>query len=132
MSNGSGSAMAWTILLLASGFEIAFAVGLKTTHGFTRLWPSVLTVVAAVASFVLLSQSLRTLPVGTGYAAWTGIGAVGATIIGVVVFGEPHGWTRLASVALIVAGVIGLRLSTPEDRVQAAQPAVSSAAGAQR
>jgi quaternary ammonium compound-resistance protein SugE len=108
--------VAWSILLLASAFEVAFALGLKTTNGFTRPWPSVLTVVAAVASFVLLSQALRALPVGTGYAAWTGIGAVGASVLGIALFGEPRGAGRMLSLALIVAGVVGLRLSTPADR----------------
>ena len=120
--------MAWTILLLASAFEIAFALGLKTTHGFTRLWPSVLTVVAAVASFVLLSQALRTLPVGTGYAAWTGVGTVGAAVLGILLFGEPRDAGRLLSLTLIIAGVIGLRLSTPEGRVDPAAPATESVA----
>jgi quaternary ammonium compound-resistance protein SugE len=113
---------AWSILVLASAFEVAFALGLKMTHGFTRMWPSVLTVVAAVASFVLLSQALRALPVGTGYAAWTGIGAVGSAVLGIVLLGEPRDAVRIASLALIVAGVIGLRLSTPEDRPERAVP----------
>ena len=104
--------MAWTVLLMASAFEVAFAVGLKATHGFTRFWPSVGTVAAGVASFVLLSQALKTLPVGTGYAAWTGIGAVGAAILGIVLFHEPRDAARLASLALIVAGVVGLRISS--------------------
>jgi quaternary ammonium compound-resistance protein SugE len=116
---------AWAILLLASAFEIAFALGLKTTQGFTRLWPSVLTVLAGVTSFVLLSQALRTLPVGTGYAAWTGLGAVGAAVLGIALFGEPRGAARIASLALIVAGVVGLRLSAGE-----APPESSSAAAA--
>lgn len=104
--------MAWTILLVASAFEVAFALGLKTTDGFTRLWPSVATVAAGVVSFVLLSQALKTLPVGTGYAAWTGIGAVGSAILGIVLFHEPRDAARLASLALIVAGIVGLRLSS--------------------
>jgi quaternary ammonium compound-resistance protein SugE len=123
---------AWTILVLASAFEVAFALGLKTTHGFTRLWPSVLTVVAAVASFVLLSQSLKALPVGTGYAAWTGIGAVGSALLGILLFGEPRGAGRIASLALIVAGVIGLRLSTLEDRPERAAPAAQTSSVGER
>ncbi len=86
--------MAWTILVVASAFEILFALGLKTSHGFTRLWPSVGTVAAGVTSFVLLSQALKTLPVGTGYAAWTGIGAVGSAVLGIVLFHEPRDATR--------------------------------------
>jgi quaternary ammonium compound-resistance protein SugE len=103
--------MSWTYLFIASAFEVLFALGLKYTHGFTRLVPSVLTVVAGVASFVTLSQALRSLPVGTGYAAWTGIGAVGAAAFGIVLFDEPRTVGRLASIALIIAGVVGLRLS---------------------
>ena len=110
--------MDWMILLMASVFEIAFALGLKTTHGFSRLWPSVATVVAGVVSFVLLSFALKTLPVGSGYAAWTGIGAVGSTILGIVLFGESRDVGRLLSLTLIVAGVIGLRLSTPGKRAE--------------
>jgi quaternary ammonium compound-resistance protein SugE len=106
--------MDWMILLAASVFEIAFALGLKTTHGFSRLWPSVATVAAGVVSFVLLSFALKTLPVGSGYAAWTGIGAVGSTLLGIVLFGESRDAGRLLSLTLIVAGVVGLRLSTPD------------------
>lgn len=122
--------VAWTILLAASAFEVVFALGLKSTHGFTRLWPSVLTVVAGVASFVLLSHALRALPVGTGYAAWTGIGAVGSALLGIALFGEPRDAARLVSLLLIVAGVIGLRLSTPEE--PAGTTAVATAHAAER
>ena len=104
--------MAWTFLFIASAFEVAFALGLKMTHGFTRLWPSVVTVVAGVTSFVLLSHALRTLPVGTGYAAWTGIGTVGSAVLGILLFREPRDVARLVSLVLIVGGVIGLRLSS--------------------
>lgn len=103
---------AWLVLVVASLFEIAFALGLKTTQGFTRLWPSVGTVVAGVASFLLLSRALLRLPVGTGYAAWTGIGAVGAALLGIVLFDEPRHAARLVSLALIVAGIVGLRLTS--------------------
>ena len=103
---------AWTILLVAGAFEILFALGLKATHGFTRPWPSVGTVAAGVASFVLLSHALKSLPVGTAYAAWTGIGAVGAAAVGILLLHEPRDATRLASLALIIAGVVGLRLSS--------------------
>lgn len=103
---------AWLVLVVASLFEIAFALGLKSTQGFTRLWPSVGTVVAGVASFVLLSRALVRLPVGTGYAAWTGIGAVGAATLGILLLDEPRDAARLLSLALIVAGIVGLRLSS--------------------
>ena len=122
--------MDWMILLMASAFEIAFALGLKTTYGFSRLWPSVVTVVAGVVSFVLLSFALKTLPVGSGYAAWTGIGAVGSTILGILLFGESREASRLVSLTLIVAGIVGLRLSTPDtrrDQPDPQQPATSAA-----
>jgi quaternary ammonium compound-resistance protein SugE len=104
--------MAWTYVLIASGFEILFALSLKYTEGFTRLGPSLLTVVAGVASFLILSQSLKTLPVGTGYAMWTGIGAVGTTILGILFFHEPRDVGRLISIALIISGIVGLRLTS--------------------
>lgn len=104
--------MAWLYLLLAGGFEIAFALTLKASEGFTRVIPSVATLVTGVASVVILSQALRTLPVGTGYAAWTGIGAVGSVVLGMVLFDEPADLTRVLSIALIIAGVIGLRLTS--------------------
>jgi quaternary ammonium compound-resistance protein SugE len=103
--------MAWTYLFIASGSEILFALGLKYTQGFTRLVPSVLTVAAGVASFLLLSQSLKTLPVGTGYAMSTGIGAVGTTILGILLFHEPQDVARPVSIGLITSGIIGLRLT---------------------
>jgi quaternary ammonium compound-resistance protein SugE len=99
--------MAWTYLLVASGFEILFALGLKDTEGFTRVGWSVLTVAAGVASFLILSQALKTLPVGTGYAMWTGIGAVGATILGILFFHEPRDAGRLVSIGLIISGIVG-------------------------
>ena len=102
--------MPWIYLLLAGIFEIGFAIGLKYTEGFTRLWPSVGTVVAAGISLWLLTQALRTIPVGTGYAIWTGIGAVGVAIAGVIMFGDSASWPRLLCIGLIVAGVIGLKL----------------------
>ena len=106
--------MAWVLLLLAGLFEIAWAVGLKYSDGFTRLWPSVATVVAMLASMALLAMAMRTLPMGTAYAVWVGIGAVGTVILGVVLLNEPANAARMISVALIVAGVIGLKLATPE------------------
>jgi quaternary ammonium compound-resistance protein SugE len=103
----------WLYLLAAAGFEIAWAVGLKYTEGFTRLWPSVLVIAGMIASFFLLAQAVRNIPIGTGYAIWTGIGAVGAAAFGVILFHEPVSWQRLACIALIVAGIVGLKLTTP-------------------
>ena len=103
--------MAWFILFLAGLLETGWAIGLKYTAGFTRLWPSVATVIALVISFILLGVAMRSLPVGTAYAVWVGIGAVGTVILGVVLFDEPASALRIISVMLIIAGVIGLRLS---------------------
>ncbi|MGC4191042.1 MAG: multidrug efflux SMR transporter [Thermomicrobiales bacterium] len=97
--------MAWIVVVVAGLFDVAMALSLKESHGFSRLLPSVLFVIFAVVSFALLSLSLRTLPVGTGYAIWTGVGAVGTAIIGIVFLGEPRDALRLASIALIVAGL---------------------------
>ena len=105
--------MPWIYLLLAGIFEIGFAIGLKYTEGFTRLWPSMGTIVAAGISLWLLTQALRTIPVGTAYAVWTGIGAVGVATLGVVLFSESASPARLGCIALIVAGVIGLKLFSP-------------------
>jgi len=107
-----GSLMSWLILVLAGLLEVVWAVGLKYTHGFTRLWPSVGTLGAMLVSFVLLAQAMKTLPMGTAYAVWVGIGAVGAGIVGVVVLGEPANAGRVVSLALIVVGVIGLKLAS--------------------
>ncbi len=104
--------MAWFILLIAGLCEIGWAIGLKYTDGFTRLAPSVLTGAAMVVSVVLLGIALKTLPVGTGYAVWTGIGAVGTAILGIFLFGEETDLPRLASIGLIVAGIIGLKLTS--------------------
>jgi quaternary ammonium compound-resistance protein SugE len=106
-------AMSWFILFLAGLLEVAWAVGLKQTAGFTRLWPSVFTVVAMTGSVLLLGLALRHLPLGTAYAVWTGIGTVGTAIVGMAVLGEPAGALRLLSIALIVAGIAGLKLLTP-------------------
>jgi quaternary ammonium compound-resistance protein SugE len=103
--------MAWTLLIVAGLFEVGWAIGLKYTEGFTRLWPSVWTAAAMVISVVLLGIALKTLPVGTGYAVWTGVGAVGTAILGIVLLGDPATWPRLACIALIVAGIVGLRLA---------------------
>ncbi len=105
--------MAWFILLIAGLFEIGWAVGLKYTEGFSRLVPSVLTVAAMIISLALLGLALRTLPVGTGYAVWTGVGAVGTAILGIVLLGESMEPMRLASIGLIVAGIVGLKLASP-------------------
>ncbi|PSM18112.1 MULTISPECIES: quaternary ammonium compound efflux SMR transporter SugE [Nitratireductor] len=102
--------MAWVMLFFAGLFEIGWAIGLKYTEGFSRLVPSVLTVAAMAISFYLLSAALRTLPVGTAYAVWTGIGAVGTAILGIVLFGEPATAARLTCIALIVAGILGLKI----------------------
>ncbi|HWQ38928.1 MAG TPA: quaternary ammonium compound efflux SMR transporter SugE [Burkholderiales bacterium] len=105
--------MAWLMLLLAGLLEIVWAVGLKYTDGFTRLWPSAITVVAMILSVVFLALALREIPVGTGYAVWTGIGAVGAAVLGIVLFNESKELARLLCIALIVAGIVGLKLTSP-------------------
>jgi quaternary ammonium compound-resistance protein SugE len=101
--------MAWMLLLLAAGFEVGWAIGLKHTHGFTRLWPSIWTALAMVISMGLLSWSARTLPIGTAYAVWTGIGAAGTALLGVYLFGEPASMPRVAGILLIVSGVVLLK-----------------------
>ncbi len=105
--------MGWGILLFAGLLEVGWAVGLKYTEGFTRLWPTVGTAAALVASMALLGVALRTLPLGTAYAVWTGIGTIGTAILGMVLFHEPAGALRLACIALIVAGIVGLKLASP-------------------
>ena len=105
--------MNWLVLIVAGFFEVGWAVGLKYTDGFTRFWPTVGTVLAMVLSIVLLGLAVKTLPVGTAYAVWTGIGAVGTAIVGVLVFGESRDLGRIVSVALIVCGIIGLKLTSP-------------------
>lgn len=105
--------MAWLILVLAGLFEVAWAIGLKYTDGFTRFWPSVGTLAAMLISVVLLAVAMKSLPVGTSYAVWVGVGAVGTAILGIVLFGEAASPGRLASLALIVAGIVGLKLATP-------------------
>ncbi|MCP5267720.1 MAG: quaternary ammonium compound efflux SMR transporter SugE [Zoogloeaceae bacterium] len=103
---------AWLVLFVAGLCEIGWAVGLKYTEGFSRLWPTVGTVALMIASVALLGLALKTLPLGTAYAVWTGIGAVGTAILGMVLFNEPRDALRLACIALIVAGIIGLKLVT--------------------
>ncbi|BAC49309.1 molecular chaperone [Bradyrhizobium diazoefficiens USDA 110] len=104
--------MAWSILFVAGLLEITWAIGLKYTEGFTRLVPSVITLAAMAGSVILLGLALKSLPVGTAYAVWTGIGAVGTATLGIILFGEPATALRLASIGLIVAGIIGLKLVT--------------------
>ena len=105
--------MAWALLLLAGLFEIGWAIGLKYTDGFTRPWPTAWTVLAMIVSVVLLALAVRTLPIGTAYAVWTGIGAAGTVILGIILFAEPATLLRLLFVGLIVAGIAGLKLVTP-------------------
>ena len=104
--------MAWLCLVLAGLFETIWAVGLKYTEGFTRLYPSILTLVAMGFSFFLLAQSLKALPMGTAYTVWTGIGAVGTVIYGVYFLGEPANMARLGCIALIIVAIIGLKISS--------------------
>jgi quaternary ammonium compound-resistance protein SugE len=103
--------MPWIYLALAGLFEIGWAIGLKYSDGFTRLWPSVATAVAMIISVLLLALATRSLPIGTAYAIWTGIGAVGAVILGIVLFGDSAAPLRLLCVSLIVAGIVGLKLT---------------------
>ncbi len=105
--------MAWLYLLAAGLLECAWAIGLKYTEGFTRLKPSLFTVLAMIASFALLSLAMKSIPVGTAYAVWTGIGAVGVAILGMILFGEPRDTARLVCLLLIVCGIAGLKLVTP-------------------
>lgn len=104
--------MAWTYLFIAGLLEIGWAIGLKYTEGFSKLWPSIGTVLAMVLSIAFLGLALKSLPVGTAYAIWTGIGAVGTVVLGIVLFGEPATALRLGCVALILTGLIGLKLVT--------------------
>ncbi len=103
--------MSWIVLFIAGLLEVVWAVGLKYTHGFSRLVPSVITIVAMVASMALLSWAMKTLPVGTAYAVWTGIGAVGAAVTGIVLLGKSASAMRIASLVCIVIGIIGLKIS---------------------
>jgi quaternary ammonium compound-resistance protein SugE len=105
--------MAWGLLLLAGLFEVAWAVGLKYTEGFTKPWPTILTLAAMAASLGLLGLALRHLPLGTAYAVWTGVGTLGTVVLGIWLFGESADALRLACIGLIVAGIVGLKLVTP-------------------
>lgn len=104
--------MAWIHLIVAGLLEIFWAICLKYTDGFSKLWPSVLTIAGMIASFYFLAQALKTIPVGTGYAIWTGIGAAGTAILGIILFSESATWPRLACIGLIVAGIVGLKLTS--------------------
>ena len=105
--------MAWIILVLAGLFEVGWAIGLKYTDGFTRLWPTLWTAAAMAVSLVLLGIAMKSLPVGTAYSVWVGVGAVGTVILGIVLLDEPLTVARIASIALIVSGIVGLKLATP-------------------
>jgi quaternary ammonium compound-resistance protein SugE len=105
--------MAWLVLIVAGLFEVVWAIGLKYTAGFTRLWPTVGTVLAMLISLGLLGIAMKSLPVGTAYAVWVGVGAIGTAILGIVLLGESASAGRLTSLALIVAGIVGLKLATP-------------------
>jgi quaternary ammonium compound-resistance protein SugE len=102
--------MAWIYLFIAGLFEIGWAVGLKYTNGFTKLWPSVITVIIMILSFYFLSSAVKTIPIGTAYAIWTGIGAVGTAILGIFLFGESKEFIRLFFILLIIIGVVGLKI----------------------
>lgn len=104
--------MAWYYLLVAGLFEIVWAVGLKYTEGFSRLWPSAGTVLAMIASFYCLAVAIKTIPIGTGYAVWTGIGAAGTALFGIILFGESTSVPRLISIVLILCGIVGLKVSS--------------------
>lgn len=105
--------MAWLILVIAGLFEVGWAIGLKYTEGFTRLWPTLWTVLAMAISLWLLGIAMKSLPVGTAYSVWVGVGAVGTVILGIVLLGEPANAARLISVGLIIVGIIGLKLAAP-------------------
>jgi quaternary ammonium compound-resistance protein SugE len=105
--------MAWLVLILAGCFEVGWAIGLKYTEGFSRPWPTLWTVSAMIVSVWLLGIAMKSLPVGTAYSVWVGVGAVGTVILGIVLFSEPANPARLISVGLIIAGIIGLKLATP-------------------
>lgn len=105
--------MAWVLLVLAGLFEVGWAIGLKYSDGFTKLWPSLGTVAAMAFSFVLLSEAMKSLPVGTAYAVWVGVGAVGTALLGIALFDEPANAGRLVSLGLIVLGIVGLKLASP-------------------
>ena len=104
--------MAWVYLFIAGIFEVVWAMGLKYSHGFTKLWPTLITLGGMIVSFWFLSLASKTLPIGTAYAVWTGIGALGAVVMGMVLLGEPVSVTRFVFLGLIVAGIVGLKLTS--------------------
>lgn len=106
--------MNWILLITAGLFEIVWAIGIKYTEGFSRLWPSVATLAAMLVSIILLGIAMKSLPVGTAYAVWVGVGAVGTAIFGIILFGESASTMRLLSLGLIVIGIVGLKLATPD------------------
>ena len=105
--------MAWLLLLLAGWVEIIFAISLKYNEGFTRLWPSLLTAASGALSFYLLTLAIKTLPIGTAYAVWTGIGAVGVAILGIILYKESADWLRLLSLLFVIIGIVGLKYTDP-------------------
>ena len=105
--------MAWIVLIIAGVFEVVWASAMKQSHGFTRLWPSVVTIAAMLASFGLLSWAMRVMPLGTAYVVWTGIGAVGAFVVGITVFGESAGALRIVAAILIVSGLALMKAASP-------------------
>ncbi len=106
--------MAWIYLILAGLLEVAWAIELKYTEGWTRLYPSMITVALMIGSFYFLSMAVRTLPIGSAYAVWTGIGTVGAAILGIILFDEPRDLAKIACIALIIIGIVGLKMTSPE------------------
>jgi quaternary ammonium compound-resistance protein SugE len=121
--------MDWVILVIAGLFEVGWAVGLKYSEAFTRFWPSVATAIALAASMILLAVALRTLPLGTAYTIWTGIGAIGTVVLGIALFGEPATAARLTCISLILVGIVGLKLSTstgPKAKLAPSPPPTST------
>ncbi len=106
--------MAWFFIVVAGVFEVTWAIGLKYADGFSRFWPSVITLAALSFSMIFLAQAVRTLPIGTAYAVWTGIGAIGTATLGIILFGESRDLVRLASILLIVAGIVGLGIASSD------------------
>jgi quaternary ammonium compound-resistance protein SugE len=111
----------WIMLLIAAAFEVVWAIGLKYTEGFTRLWPSVGTLLAMAASMYLLARAAQGLPIGTAYAVWTGIGAVGTAVVGMLMLNESRHWMRLVCIGFIILGVVGLKTFATQDRVLPAE-----------
>ncbi len=105
--------MAWALLIIAGIMEIGWLAGMKYSEGFTRLWPSVLTVLAMIVSMLCAAQAMKSIPAGTVYAVWTGIGGAGGAVMGILLFNESRDWLRLVSIALIVLGIVGLKLTSP-------------------